>query len=62
MARCVTGRVAAKRPQLEHKPTWRGHCECADATSSRLAYRRRPAQQLRQLGDVGGDPARLVIE
>jgi hypothetical protein len=29
--------------------------KCAAATSSRLAYRQRPAQQFRQLGDVGGD-------
>jgi hypothetical protein len=34
--------------------------KCAAATSSRLAYRRRPAQQLRQLGDVGGDAPGLV--
>jgi hypothetical protein len=24
-APCVVGRAAAIRPQLEHKPTWRGH-------------------------------------
>ena len=27
--RCIICRVAAIRPQLEHKPTWRGHRECA---------------------------------
>jgi hypothetical protein len=39
------------------------HCadcrECA-ATLSRLAYRRRPTQQLRQLGEVHRQPPRLV--
>ena len=34
--------------------------ECAAATSSRLVHRRRRAQQLRQLGDVGGDAPGLV--
>ena len=34
--------------------------ECAAATSSRLANRRRPAQQLRQRGDVRSDAPRLV--
>jgi hypothetical protein len=34
--------------------------ECAAATSSRLVHRRRRAQQLRQLGDVGGDPPGLI--
>ena len=33
----------------------RGHRECAAATSSRLACRRRPAQQVRQLGYVRHD-------
>ena len=46
--------------------TWglSGHCadcrECAAATSSRLAYRRRPAQAAPALGDVGGDAPGLV--
>jgi hypothetical protein len=34
--------------------------ECAAATSSRLVHRRRRAQHLRQLGDVGGDAPGLV--
>ena len=37
----------------------RGHRECAAATSSRLAYRRLHAHELRQLGDVGGDATGL---
>jgi hypothetical protein len=41
--------------------TLRGLSKCAAATSSRLAFRRRPAQQqLRQLGDVGRDAPRIV--
>ena len=47
-------------PRSEAKLTWRGHRECAAATSSRLAYRQRPAQQVWQLGDVGGDAPGLV--
>ena len=35
--------------------------ECAAATSSRLVHRRRRAQQLRQLGDVGGDAPGFVV-
>jgi hypothetical protein len=34
---------------------------CAPATSSRLACRRRPAQQLRQLGEVRRHATRLVL-
>jgi hypothetical protein len=33
----------------------------AGATSSHLAYRRRPAQQLRQLGEVDRHPPGLVL-
>ena len=52
LARCVIGRVAAIRPHLEHKPTWRGHRECAAAILvTPRACRQRPAQQLRQLGE-----------
>jgi hypothetical protein len=60
--RCETRSPAAAvhRDKLEHKPTWRGHRECAAVTSSRLACRERPAQQVRQLGDVGGDAPGLV--
>jgi hypothetical protein len=32
----VVGRDQPAVPQLEHKPTWRGHRECAAATSSCL--------------------------
>ena len=46
---------------LRHKPTWRGHREYAAVTSSRLAYRRRPEQQLRQLGDIGGDALLCLV-
>ena len=55
LAGCVIGRVAAIRPQLEHKPTWRGHRDCAAATlvTPRLSAAR-PAQQLQQLGDAPG--------
>ena len=35
--------------------------KCAAATSSRLAYPRRPPQQLRQLGEVRRQPPRLVV-
>jgi hypothetical protein len=49
-------RDAATRPQLDHKPTWRLHRERAAATLS--AYRLRPAQQTRRLGDVRGDAPR----
>jgi len=40
-------RDAALCRQLEHKPTWRGHRQCAAATSSRLAYRQRLVQAWR---------------
>jgi hypothetical protein len=35
--------------------------KCAAATSSRLAYQRRPAQQLGQVNEVCRHPARLVL-
>ena len=34
--------------------------KCAAAISSRLAFRRPPAQQVRQLGDVGGDASCFI--
>ena len=48
-------------PELGAMRTLRGLSKCAAATSSRLADRRRPAQQLRQLRDVGRDPPRLIV-
>ena len=35
--------------------------KCAAAILSRLAFRRPPAQQVRQLGDVGGDAPSLIF-
>jgi hypothetical protein len=50
MARCVISHLATIRPQLEHKPTWRGHRECAASTSSL-----RPASRSGSLS-IGSDP------
>src|SRR4029077_21095982 len=46
------GRDAAIRPQLEHKPTWRGHRECAPQPRHASLNGGEPRSRLRQLGDV----------